>query len=215
MTKKDSKREKKEKDLVREVNKDDGIWKAVENKSWLVLEFGIYILLLGFTVFAVGYYTPSVLNKNLGGSKHLEGGYNTIYYNLTRYCDNVYDCVVELDEDDSISYISDGETYKLEVNDASIDLEQPIEEFAVLENDYIATFELVNNEMSKITYYNSDGEEIRTFTTLLSSMGRLDSMNGTYSQCNNGNIEIHEYEMNAVGSFTDEIVGQYESSVCQ
>ena len=215
MTKRDSKREKKEKDLVREVNKDEGIWKAVENKSWVVLEFGVYALLLVFTIFAVGYYTPIALNKASDGSKHLESGYNTIYYNLARYCDNIYDCVVELDEDDTIRYASNGETYILEVNDTTIKLPAPVEEFAVLENDYIATFEAVDNDHNKITYYNADGKEIRTFTTLLSSMGKLDSMNGMYAECSDGLVEIHEYTLNSIGSFTDEVVGTYESNTCK
>ena len=125
MTKTDSKKENKKKDLVREVNKKEGIWKALENKTWMVAEFGVYILLLGFTIFAVGYYTPSALERS-SLEKKIESDSDSMYYNLEYYCDNIYDSQANVDDD--ISYTADTEKYVLSVNDVEIVLDEPIGE---------------------------------------------------------------------------------------
>ena len=214
MAKKDSVKDKK-KDLEREVNKEDSIWKAAANKSWSILEFGIYILLFGFTVFAVGYYVPIALNKTDVASHNIEGEYDSLYFNVNDYCDNIYDCIVELDEDKQISYVANENVYELSINDVNIMLENPAKEFAVLNNDFIATFEVYDGNEYFITYYNGSGELVRRYSTLLSSMGKLSSMRGTYAQCSNNQLEVRDYQISAQGTFREDIIGTFDSEDCK
>ncbi len=215
MAKKDSIKDKK-KDLEREVNKDDSnIWKAAANKSWSIVEFGVYIVLLAFTIFAVGYYVPTVLNKTEPTARFIDSDYDSLYFKLDDYCDNIYDCVVELEEDDQVSYVANADTYELSVNDVTINLENPVEEFAVLKNDFIATFEVYDGSEYLITYYNGSGEIVKQYKTLLSSMGKLNQMNGTYATCNDNELEVKEYQILSEGTFKESVTGSFESPICR
>ena len=214
MAKKDSIKDKK-KDLEREVLKEESIWKAAANKSWSIVEFGVYILLFGFTLFAVGYYVPFALHRTGPAAHYIEGDYDSLYFRLGDYCENIYDCVVEFDEKDAVSYVADGETYELSVNDITINLENPVEEFAVLRNKFIATFELYDGNEYIISYYNNNGELVKKYNTLLSSMGKLNYMNGTYATCSNNELEVREYDISSQGTFSENVIGTFESPKCK
>ena len=136
-------------------------------------------------------------------------------FNLKDYCSNIYDCVVEFDEEDQVTYYTGNEGYELTVNNVTIKLENPVEEFAVLKNDFIATFGIYDGSEHIISYYNKNGELVKRYSTLLDSMGKLDSMSGMYAVCSNNTLEVKNYKIMSQGTFVEEVVGTFEDSGCE
>ena len=194
-------------------------WKGLENKVWVVAEFGYYVVLIAFTLLAVGFRANTLLNDRIGnsGSKYIESNYNTIYYNLSNNCNDLNNCMLDLNEiyqgeELSIHYESVEGNGILDVDGVSIET-SPISELAILENGYIATFG-EGNENYLVSYYNSNGELVKEYQTNLSSTGKLDSTVGIYATCNGGNLDVIKYSIRDGDYFDEELISSDTNAKC-
>jgi len=194
-------------------------WKGLENKVWVVAEFGYYVVLIAFTLLAVGFRANTLLNDRIGnsGSKYIESNYNTIYYNLSNNCNDLNNCMLDLyeiyqGEELSIHYESVEGNGILDVDGVSIET-SPISELAILENGYIATFG-EGNENYLVSYYNSNGELVKEYQTNLSSTGKLDSTVGIYATCNGDNLDVIKYSIRDGNYFDEELISSDTNAKC-
>jgi len=194
-------------------------WKGLENKVWVVAEFGYYVVLIAFTLLAVGFRANTLLNDRIGnsGSKYIESNYNTIYYNLSNNCNDLNNCMLDLNEiyqgeELSIHYESVEGNGILDVDGVSIET-SPISELAILENGYIATFG-EGNENYLVSYYNSNGELVKEYQTNLSSTGKLDSTVGIYATCNGDNLDVIKYSIRDGNYFDEELISSDTNAKC-
>jgi len=194
-------------------------WKGLENKVWVVAEFGYYVVLIAFTLLAVGFRANTLLNDRIGnsGSKYIESNYNTIYYNLSNNCNDLNNCMLDLNEiyqgeELSIHYESIEGNGILDVDGVSIET-SPISELAILENGYIATFG-EGNENYLVSYYNSNGELVKEYQTNLSSTGKLDSTVGIYATCNGDNLDVIKYSIRDGNYFDEELISSDTNAKC-
>lgn len=223
MTNKEKKSNVKKKDLVREVNKEsEEKWKGLENKVWTVAEFGFYVILMAFTIFAVGYRSSALMNSKNGyvvnpDAKYIESGYDTVYYDIANQCEDLDDCIInsEVNYQNSslvIDYVVQNGLATLDIGDFNISID-PINEFAVLKNGYIATF-ATGSESNIITYYDTNGDLVKEFETKLTSSGKLDSNVGVYAVCNNKKLDVVKYTIQSDGNFFEELIGSENSDQC-
>lgn len=194
-------------------------WKGLENKVWVVAEFGYYVVLIAFTLLAVGFRANTLLNDRIrsSGSKYIESNYNTIYYNVSNNCNDLNNCMLDLNEiyqgeELSIHYESIEGNGILDVDGVSIET-SPISELAILENGYIATFG-EGNENYLVSYYNSNGELIKEYQTNLSSTGKLDSTVGIYATCNGDNLDVIKYSIRDGDYFDEELISSDTNAKC-
>ena len=194
-------------------------WKGLENKVWVVAEFGYYVVLIAFTLLAVGFRANTLLNDRIrnSGSKYIESNYNTIYYNLSNNCNDLNNCMLDLNEiyqgeELSIHYESIEGNGILDVDGVSIET-SPISELAILENGYIATFG-EGNENYLVSYYNSNGELVKEYQTNLSSTGKLDSTVGIYATCNGDNLDVIKYSIRDGNYFDEELISSDTNAKC-
>ena len=194
-------------------------WKGLENKVWVVAEFGYYVVLIAFTLLAVGFRANTLLNDRIrnSGSKYIESNYNTIYYNVSNNCNDLNNCMLDLNEiyqgeELSIHYESIEGNGILDVDGVSIET-SPISELAILENGYIATFG-EGNENYLVSYYNSNGELIKEYQTNLSSTGKLDSTVGIYATCNGDNLDVIKYSIRDGNYFDEELISSDTNAKC-
>ena len=194
-------------------------WKGLENKVWVVAEFGYYVVLIAFTLLAVGFRANTLLNDRIrnSGSKYIESNYNTIYYNLSNNCNDLNNCMLDLNEvyqgeELSIHYESIEGNGILDVDGVSIET-SPISELAILENGYIATFG-EGNENYLVSYYNSNGELIKEYQTNLSSTGKLDSNVGIYATCNGDKLDVIKYSIRDGNYFDEELISSDTNAKC-
>ena len=194
-------------------------WKGLENKVWVVAEFGYYVVLIAFTLLAVGFRANTLLNDRIrnSGSKYIESNYNTIYYNVSNNCNDLNNCMLDLNEiyqgeELSIHYEAIEGNGILDVDGVSIET-SPISELAILENGYIATFG-EGNENYLVSYYNSNGELIKEYQTNLSSTGKLDSTVGIYATCNGDNLDVIKYSIRDGNYFDEELISSDTNAKC-
>lgn len=194
----------------------DEKWRGLENKFWTVVEFGYYTILIVFTIYAVGFRTAGILNRNviIDTEKHLEDN-NTIYYNLSKYCTDLNNCSInnEITNNNGVNlaYVAQDGVGTLNFNGKNV-VVSPVNELAILDNGYVATFTI--GDINSINYYSSNGELIKTFATKLNSSGRLDSNTGVYAVCNSKKLEIAKYTIKDDGEFVEELMGNYNSDQC-
>ena len=178
---KDTKRKsKKEKDLVRDVKKEDEKWYGLEKKFWSVVEFGVYALLLTFTSVAVGTRYQSLKDDSDttviiddGGKQISEESSSRFSYIVNDICSDE-ECDTDLttvygDEDIEIHYASNENETSLKLGSVEINPTSRLKEFAMLSNGYIATIEYVSDKESRIVYYDKDGNGLKSFYTNLDS----------------------------------------------
>lgn len=194
-------------------------WKGLENKVWVVAEFGYYVVLIAFTLLAVGFRANTLLNDRIrnSGSKYIESNYNTIYYNVSNNCNDLNNCMLDLNEiyqgeELSIHYEAIEGNGILDVDGVSIET-SPISELAILENGYIATFG-EGNENYLVSYYNSNGELIKEYQTNLSSTGKLDSTVGIYATCNGDKLDVIKYSIRDGDYFDEELISSDTNAKC-
>ena len=194
-------------------------WKGLENKVWVVAEFGYYVVLIAFTLLAVGFRANTLLNDRIrnSGSKYIESNYNTIYYNVSNNCNDLNNCMLDLNEiyqgeELSIHYEAIEGNGILDVDGVSIET-SPISELAILENGYIATFG-EGNENYLVSYYNSNGELIKEYQTNLSSTGKLDSTVGIYATCNGDKLDVIKYSIRDGNYFDEELISSDTNAKC-
>ena len=194
-------------------------WKGLENKVWVVAEFGYYVVLFAFTLLAVGFRANTLLNDRIrnSGSKYIESNYNTIYYNVSNNCNDLNNCMLDLNEiyqgeELSIHYEAIEGNGILDVDGVSIET-SPISELAILENGYIATFG-EGNENYLVSYYNSNGELIKEYQTNLSSTGKLDSTVGIYATCNGDKLDVIKYSIRDGNYFDEELISSDTNAKC-
>ena len=223
MTKGQDKVKGKKKELVKEVNKEsEEKWKGLENKVWTVAEFGYYVILIAFTIFAIGFRSSELMNGSSRyiddtSSRYITNQFDTFYYNVANQCSDLDNCLVKTEANFQnkvvdIYYNSLNGCGILEIGEAEISVGS-ISEFAMLKNGYIATF-TTNSGNNLISYYDSQGNLVREFVTTLDSSGKLDSDVGIYAVCNNGKIETVKYSLKSDGNFDEELVGTYSSNQC-
>ncbi len=223
MTKGEKKSNTKKRDLVKEVNMEsEEKWRGLENKVWTVAEFGFYVVLFTFTVFAIGYRSSALINGKNGyiddqGAKYIEAGNETVYYNVANQCSDLDNCSISYEasyqnSNVDIKYNMEDGTGSLKVNKITIDT-NPVTEFALLKNGYVATF-ITRDDTNKISYYDNEGKLVREYRTILKSNGKLDSEVGIYAVCNNRKTEIVKYTIQSDGNFFEELIGSYYSDQC-
>ena len=216
IVKKDS---SKKKELLKETTIEEEKWKGLEKKIWTGAEFGFYVILIAFTIFAVGFRASSLLedNKDLDNAKYIENNNNSIYINLADQCNDLNNCSIntELDYHDSsivLEYDAQDGVGVLNLDGLNLNF-SPIKELAILSNGYLATF-TNQDDINKITYYNLNGDVIKEFNTKLASNGRLDSNTGVYAVCNTQKLEVVKYTILNNGEFNEELLGNYNSDEC-
>ncbi len=222
MTKGEKKSDSKKKDLVRAVNKEsEEKWKGLENKVWVVAEFGFYVVLLAFTIFAVGYNSGALLNSKKvieeTEPKYVETGYETIYYDVANQCSDLDNCMIELEEnyqgsEISIHYDVANGVGALVIGDINVST-KAISEFALLKNGYVATFG-TNDNNNLITYYDVQGNVAKEYETVLSSTGKLDSDVGVYAICSNNKLNVIRYNIQSDGNFYEETINSENNTRC-
>ena len=211
MTRKKKTSIKKEKDLIRDkLIESEEKCRGLDNKLWIVAEFGFYIILIAFTIFAVGYDAANLMSKSTidGEARHIEDNSDTIYYNLTRTCSDLDNCSIYSDINNvagvNVGYTSQAGVGTLHFNNTNVTI-SPITELAILSNGYVATF-TIKSSGNSITYYRTDGEIVKTFSTKLTSSGKLDSNTGVYAVCNSKKLEVVKYSIINSGEFSEELI---------
>lgn len=222
MTRGQKKSDIKKKDLIREVNKEsEEKWKGLESKLWTVAEFGFYVVLIAATIFTVGFRSSTLLSKKNyivdPGSMHIIDKNNTVYYNVTDNCSDINNCEISTDANykgDNINiYLSvERGAGVLKINNVILNV-GPISEFAILNNGFVATFTIGEDE-NYINYYNNEGNLIKEYKTKLASVGKLDSDVGVYAVCNNEKMDVVKYTVKNNSDFFEELIGSYQSDQC-
>ncbi len=204
------------------LEENESIWKSLDNKTWIVAEFTFYIVLFTFTVFAIGTRYPYMMHENDGlapgdTSRNIEANYDSLRYDINNLCNDLMNCSINVSEQyqgediDIIYNVSNGSGV-LSIDNVSIDTES-INEFALLDNGYIATFTAADNNI--IAYYDKSGSLIKKITTTLSSMGNLSNNTGVYATCNGSRRDVIKYTILSDGSFEETLVGSFDDISCE
>jgi hypothetical protein len=118
-----------------------------------------------------------------------------------------------------IKYTSNEEETNLIVGNTKLEGLNPLKQFAVLSNGFIATVENENGKNSIVKYYNKEGKEVHSYTTNLDVSENLASNKGVYGSCTINEdkqiLEIIEYEITDEGLVNEKTIGTFEDANCQ
>ena len=223
-----TKKSDKKKDVTKEVLKEEEKWYGLEKKFWTVVEFGVYTILLTFTAVAVGiHYKTLTSDKNViidEGSKLIvdEKSDGVMYYVSDICTENTCDTTLTAQyngKDIKIEYSSDENGTTLAVGDTKIEDVNPLQQFALVSNGYIATVQADEGKSSIVKYYDKEGNSVHSYTTYLDITNDLTDTKGVYGTCTKNEdkdkLEIVKYEISEEGLFTENTIGSFEDANCQ